>query len=82
MQLRCPFCGWRDVEEFHFRRVKEESSDAIKGVYDRSNRPTLSVEYWQHTDGCRAWLELRRSPSSNAVISTKMLADAIEAAEE
>jgi len=32
-----------------------------------------SVEYWQHVQGCRAWLLVQRNPSTGAVLDVEML---------
>ena len=69
MQLHCPFCGWRQVEEFSCRGVVPEFDIAtIKGVYQRVNRTDSSVEYWQHVKGCRSWLRVWRNPSTGEVL--------------
>lgn len=74
MQLNCPFCGWREVEEFHCRgTTPEPGADPIAGVYLRVPRKDVSVEYWQHSHGCHSWLLIRRNPSSGDVLEIEML---------
>jgi len=75
MELHCPFCGIRDVSEFNFRSVaperKEQSACAL--IYERLNDPNHSLEYWQHVEGCRAWLLITRNPSSGRVHDVGLL---------
>jgi heterotetrameric sarcosine oxidase delta subunit len=73
MQLHCPFCGLRQVEEFHCRGMVADSDDAISAVYERVNRTDSSVEYWQHVDGCRAWLQIWRNPTTGEVFEIQSL---------
>ncbi len=68
MQIDCPFCGSRQVEEFHCRGMVPESTDAVSAVYERVNRTDKSVEYWQHDKGCRTWLLIQRNPSTGEVL--------------
>ena len=83
MQLDCPFCGLREVEEFHCRgTVPEFGADSVAGIYLRVDRAETSTEYWQHVDGCRSWLLVRRNPSTNEVQSIEMLASATSATGE
>jgi sarcosine oxidase subunit delta len=72
-QLVCPFCGPRELEEFSFRKTLPESnSTPFAEVYERANRLDLSVEHWQHVHGCRAWLIVRRNPSSGQVLEVQL----------
>lgn len=73
-RLVCPFCGARELEEFLFHKtLPEAGADEVGTVYARVNRADLSVEHWQHLRGCRAWLEVRRNPSSGEVLDVRML---------
>ena len=75
MQLRCPFCGPRELEEFEFHKtLPNAGDDEFARTYLRVDSPTLSREHWQHVRGCRAWLEVHRNPSSDAVIFVRLLA--------
>lgn len=72
--LACPFCGVRDLAEFRFRKtVPEPGSSAQEAVYARVNRVHESLEHWQHLGGCRAWLLVRRDPSSHGVLEVRLL---------
>jgi len=73
-QLVCPFCGARELEEFSFRKtLPEPGSTPFAEVYERVNRLDVSVEHWQHVHGCRAWLLVRRNPSSGEVLEVQLM---------
>ena len=73
-QLICPFCGPRELHEFEFRKTQENvTSSQFAKVYLRVDSLELSREYWQHIHGCRAWLLIRRNPSTGAVLDTTAL---------
>jgi sarcosine oxidase subunit delta len=72
-QLVCPFCGPRELEEFSFRKTLPEAGSAgFTELYERVNRLDLSVEHWQHVQGCRAWLVVRRNPSTGAFLEVQL----------
>lgn len=69
-QLQCPFCGARELQEFEFRKTRANvAGTEFSKVYLRVDSVDLSVEYWQHVQGCRAWLLIQRNPSTGAVLS-------------
>ncbi len=73
-RLACPFCGPRELEEFVFRQtLPEADAGEYALVYERANRIDDSVEHWQHLQGCRAWLQVRRNPSTGEVGEVKLL---------
>ncbi len=80
-QLPCPFCGARELREFVFHKTlpaaasatADASADEFARTYLRVADPQLSVEHWQHVHGCRAWLLVRRNPSTGAVLAVQML---------
>jgi len=73
-QLHCPFCGVRELHEFEFRKTRANvGSSAFSRVYQRVDSPELSLEHWQHVQGCRAWLLVQRNPSTGAVLAVEML---------
>lgn len=90
MLLGCPWCGPRELEEFRFRTVvtnacaatadpaspaqEASSGSAYARVYERENMSDASVEYWQHERGCRAWLVVRRNPSTARIVDVRLLA--------
>lgn len=73
-QLDCPFCGPRELEEFYFHKtLPEPGANAVASVYERISRFDLSCEHWQHVHGCRAWLAVRRNPSTGQVLEVRQL---------
>lgn len=73
-RLACPFCGPRELDEFTFHKtLPEPGSDEFASVYERVNRTDDSLEHWQHVHGCRAWLLVRRNPSTGEVMDARLL---------
>jgi len=74
-RLACPFCGARALREFSFHKTVPSAADgtAFEQTYERVASLELSVEHWQHVAGCRAWLLVRRNPSSGAVLEVRLL---------
>ena len=73
-RLVCPFCGARELDEFLFyKTLPEEDASEYAAVYERTNRLDDSLEHWQHVHGCRAWLEVRRNPSTGDVLAIRMI---------
>ena len=73
-RLVCPFCGPRELGEFRFHKtVAAPGASDFEAVYVRTNRLDDSLEHWQHLAGCRAWLLVRRNPSTGDVLETAML---------
>jgi sarcosine oxidase delta subunit len=74
-RLHCPFCGARELEEFRFHKtLAEPGTNACDEVYLRIDRVTMSWEHWQHVNGCRAWLVVRRNPSDGTVLDVRLAA--------
>ena len=70
----CPFCGPRELHEFHFHKtVAAPGASPFAQVYQRANHVGESIEHWQHIHGCRAWLLVRRNPSSAQVFGVRLL---------
>jgi sarcosine oxidase delta subunit len=46
-------------------------------VYARVDVPDRSVEHWQHVQGCRVWLVLKRNPSTGVIDSVHWLGAAL-----
>jgi sarcosine oxidase delta subunit len=73
-QFTCPFCGTRELGEFLFHKtLSEPNSTPYSTVYERVSRTEVSIEHWQHVLGCRAWLWVRRNPSTNDVLEVRCL---------
>jgi sarcosine oxidase delta subunit len=74
MQLVCPFCGPRELDEFEFRKtVPSETGSSVARIYLHAEDAQLSVEHWQHVSACRAWLLVRRNPSTGLVLAVETL---------
>jgi sarcosine oxidase subunit delta len=72
-RLVCPFCGPRELREFLFHKTLPCGAEtAYARTYERVDRPELSVEYWQHIEGCRGWLKVERNPSSGLVLKMEL----------
>ncbi len=78
MRIPCPHCGPRDVGEFTYggdatlRRPDPENDDPeawCAYVYLRANPMGAHEEYWQHTQGCRLWLKVRRDTLTHDIES-------------
>ncbi len=76
--FRCPFCGVRGIEEFSFHKtLPNVAGGAFEQTYLRDDDPTTSEEHWQHRYGCRAWLYVRRNPSTGEVHEVRLLEGAL-----
>lgn len=74
-RLVCPFCGPRELAEFEFHKTLPNAGhSAYERTYLRVDSLTESVEHWQHVHGCRAWLVVRRNPSTGAVLALELAA--------
>ncbi|MFI4889344.1 MAG: sarcosine oxidase subunit delta [Steroidobacterales bacterium] len=70
----CPFCGLRNLEEFVFHKtLPNVAGGAFEAIYLRRDTPGSSDEHWQHRYGCRAWLRVRRNPSTGEVLGVQLL---------
>ncbi len=73
----CPFCGPRGIEEFVFHKTLPNVPGGMYELtYLRRDEPLHSEEHWQHRYGCRAWLYVRRNPSTAEVIEVRLLTGA------
>jgi methylglutamate dehydrogenase subunit B len=73
-RLACPFCGPRELREFVFHKTLPcGPGNPFARIYERVDRPQISVEHWQHVEGCRAWLLVHRNPSTGAVLEIRLL---------
>ncbi len=73
LQIRCPWCGERDVVEFSYggqAQVAYPANPAATSdeewaqyLFVRDNPKGVFAERWVHTHGCRRWFELERDTS-------------------
>lgn len=71
-RIVCPFCGPRELVEFEFHKTLPNAGEGpFARTYLRVDSLAESREHWQHVRGCRAWLEIRRNPSTGVVLATR-----------
>jgi sarcosine oxidase subunit delta len=69
-QVRCPWCGDRDVVEFSYGGqagvaypddpAATSDEEWAQYLFVRDNPKGLFAERWVHTHGCRRWFDLER----------------------
>ncbi len=76
LQLTCPHCGPRPVEEFVYGEVPQvpetlTDPDArdLDRAYMRANPEGVQTERWFHVMGCRRWLTVRRDTRTDEVVA-------------
>lgn len=76
LNLPCPHCGARPVEEFIYGEiptVPEALTDAdaidLDRAFMRTNPEGVQIERWFHVFGCRRWLTLKRDTRTDEVIT-------------
>ena len=83
IQLPCPWCGPRNVEEFRYAGEATSRPDPATAtpeqwrayLYLRRNARGWVDESWYHTAGCRRFFRLSRDTVSNATRSPAPDAD-------
>jgi heterotetrameric sarcosine oxidase delta subunit len=85
-QIRCPWCGERDVSDFayggeaHIARPKnsETMSDAEWAgyVFLRSNAKGVFAERWNHAAGCRRWFNALRNTATDEILAVYKIGEA------
>lgn len=84
MRIPCPWCGERDAGEFVYggdagpRRPADDAplQDWVDYVFYRDNPRGPHREYWQHVQGCRAWIVVERDTLTHAVGGSRPAAEA------
>ncbi|MGE4218950.1 MAG: sarcosine oxidase subunit delta [Alphaproteobacteria bacterium] len=88
LRIPCPWCGERDVGEFHYggeahvaRPDPDAADDAAWAEYlfMRGNPKGEHRERWWHAHGCRRWFNLVRDTVSDRVIATYRMGEAAPA---
>ncbi len=81
IRIDCPQCGVRDYTEFTYggdatlQRPTSDCDDQIiwhDYVYQRENPRGLLRELWQHSQGCRCWLEVERNTVTHDIQSVQL----------
>jgi len=75
LQINCPHCGKRPIEEFIYGEVPvvpEEITDPDEWDIDRAfmmhNTEGIQREAWFCLQGCRRWVYLFRDTTTNKII--------------
>lgn len=78
LQIDCPHCGRRPVEEFFYGeilQVPDTLTDADARDLDRAfmhdNIEGPVTERWFHAQGCRRWLTLSRDTRSDEIVADR-----------
>jgi sarcosine oxidase, subunit delta len=78
--LPCPYCGPRNVSEFHYVGEVSERPDANETgveewrafIYTRNNPAGWTTETWFHRAGCRQHLVTERHTMTNEVRASRL----------
>ena len=84
LKITCPWCGERDYTEFRYggdaekERPRPGTADPAVWhdyvfLFDNPKGPHR--ELWQHVQGCRQWLIVRRDTATNTVIDSILARD-------
>ena len=81
IRISCPWCGPRNVGEFHHHGEAIERPDTSsvdetgwrRYLYFRTNSNTWVDETWYHAAGCRHFFQISRNTTTNetATVSTQ-----------
>ncbi len=74
IQLTCPHCGRRPVEEFLYGEIPS-TPDSLRNTDERNldrafmiaNPEGPVTERWFHSFGCRRWITVRRNTANNGM---------------
>ena len=78
LEIKCPYCGLRDEEEFacggeaHIARPLSDNPlndrDFADYLFYRDNPKGVFLERWRHSAGCRQWFNVARDTVSHQII--------------
>ena len=79
IRIPCPVCGLRDHSEFSYEgdasvvypALDAPEDDWFEAVFLRDNPRGAHTEYWQHVNGCRAWLVVERDTLTHEIASAR-----------
>lgn len=81
LRIPCPFCGERAHTEFTYggdasaHRPTDPAAQTLASwldyIYLRINPKGERRELWQHTSGCRRWIEVTRNAADHSIRATK-----------
>ena len=75
INIPCPNCGLRPVEEFVYGEVPvvpeeivgEDARD-LDRAFMFNNPQGVQTEAWFHSHGCRRWLKIRRDTRTDEIV--------------
>ncbi len=77
INIPCPNCGDRPVEEFAFGEVpivpdviNGSAERAFDYAWMRNNVEGVQREAWFHTYGCRRWLYIERDTRNDQIVKS------------
>jgi heterotetrameric sarcosine oxidase delta subunit len=80
MQIPCPYCGKRGVEEFSIQGevAGPRPADGDMAVFHayvhlRANEYGSTREYWYHANGCRRWLLVSRDTRDHSILGVELV---------
>ena len=75
IQITCPTCGERPVEEFAYgavpvvpNAITDHEERDFDRAFIRDNVEGVQREAWFHTYGCRRWIYLHRNTTTDQII--------------
>ena len=79
IQIKCPFCGTRDHDEFKYGGdgsivypdLNASQHEWHEAVFQRKNIAGVQIETWQHIHGCRMWLFIERDTITHNISSIR-----------
>lgn len=86
LRIPCPWCGERDVSEFHCggeaHIVRPKNADTLDDaawadyLFMRRNPKGPHHERWHHAQGCRRWFHVIRNTVSDQVLAVYLMGEA------
>lgn len=75
LQLNCPMCGRRPVEEFIYGEIPvvpdvivDADARDVDRAFMHSNPEGPLTERWFHVYGCRRWITVRRDTRTDQLL--------------
>jgi sarcosine oxidase subunit delta len=75
INIPCPHCGLRPVEEFVYGEIPEvpdsirdEDARDLDRAFMLNNPEGVQEEAWFHSYGCRRWLRIRRDTRTDEIV--------------
>ncbi len=91
IQVSCPNCGVRNVQEFRYGGelnprpgpvASASPAEWVDYLYMRDNRQGVQIEWWYHRHGCGLWFLAERHTRTNEVLRTFRWQPAANSSEE